>query len=264
MDNTIARLNTSCKECIFAVYDNNKQIGCDFGRLKNMDSSIQVVQTYDEEKEFYILNNTKCHYKRNKQWGKKVFSSARVLKFGGPTTWQSQVLEENKIKYQGIVFADNDFDRTKTTISHLVDQSIPPQKITVIRKPNNTISPIPIVQYLATLSVAWKIENIVDNELTDLQIVDAVLQRKPHPYYIILYSGHFLPQDFFSKINTQIYDNNLKFAVITHNQLPLLVSTTIHYIYCGNKTKTLIEKLEEDQCQNMIKDIQTIQQLPQL
>lgn len=56
---------TSCKECVFAIYDGNTQTGCKDDRISKFKED--VIEAYDEEKEFYVINRT-CTLYRTKNW----------------------------------------------------------------------------------------------------------------------------------------------------------------------------------------------------
>lgn len=56
---------TSCKECLFAIYDGNTQVGCEDGRISKFEDD--VIPVYDTEKEFYVINRT-CTLYRTKDW----------------------------------------------------------------------------------------------------------------------------------------------------------------------------------------------------
>ena len=57
----------------------------------------------------------------------------------------------------------------------------------------------------------------------------------------------------------QIYDKHIRFAVLlSDNGMPFIVSSLIHKYYGGNKQQSLLEKLREDKCDNLIKKIQTV------
>lgn len=58
------KLVTSCKDCVFAVYEENTQIGCSADRLKNLN----VAECYDEEKEFYVTKDVSCLGFRKHSW----------------------------------------------------------------------------------------------------------------------------------------------------------------------------------------------------
>ena len=70
-------VQTSCKECLFAKYDGITQTDCLADRLKHFDGDI--IEAYDEEKEFYVINRT-CTFIRPKSWneGKSEVEKARL------------------------------------------------------------------------------------------------------------------------------------------------------------------------------------------
>tara|TARA_B100001564_G_scaffold359171_1_gene379950 strand:+ start:6275 stop:6994 length:720 start_codon:yes stop_codon:yes gene_type:complete len=55
-------IKTSCKECIFAVYQEDVQIGCKFDRLEKLDH----FDAYDDDKSFFVINGL-CNYIRHKK-----------------------------------------------------------------------------------------------------------------------------------------------------------------------------------------------------
>ena len=67
---------TSCKECIFAKYENNTQVGCLADRISKFDNDI--IAAYDEHTEFYVINRL-CNMFRKHTWndGIKDTSKAR-------------------------------------------------------------------------------------------------------------------------------------------------------------------------------------------
>lgn len=57
----ISIAHTPCKNCVFANYKDITQIGCHMGLIeKYQEQGIEILEAYDEEKEFYIVNNKKC------------------------------------------------------------------------------------------------------------------------------------------------------------------------------------------------------------
>lgn len=59
------KLQTSCKNCTFAIYDNLTQVGCVANRIEKFKDS--VVEAYDNEKEFYVVNQF-CNFYRPLSW----------------------------------------------------------------------------------------------------------------------------------------------------------------------------------------------------
>jgi len=49
-------LRTSCKECIFSVYTDNTQTGCRADRLEKFETTGRLIEAYDDDKEFYVID----------------------------------------------------------------------------------------------------------------------------------------------------------------------------------------------------------------
>lgn len=54
-------MNTSCKKCHYAIYDGKTQTGCQMNRLDKWREKTNVIEAYDEEKEFYVIQNRNCN-----------------------------------------------------------------------------------------------------------------------------------------------------------------------------------------------------------
>jgi len=58
---TINKVHTPCKKCSFAKYEENTQTGCFLDLLdKYRLVDVEVLEAYDNDKEFYIINGKKC------------------------------------------------------------------------------------------------------------------------------------------------------------------------------------------------------------
>ena len=53
-------VETSCKECIFAVYENDTQVGCFANRIEKFKEAKEIIEAYDDEKEFYVRDFVTC------------------------------------------------------------------------------------------------------------------------------------------------------------------------------------------------------------
>ena len=252
----IEKFHTSCQDCIFSHCKEAHQVGCRWkkGSKDKIDEyrnlGISIVEAYNNRGDFYILNGIKCHYKRTQVWSDKV-----------PKNKMERVLHENRMKYQAIIFAENSLENIEITVQSLMGQKIPPQHITIVRYRTSTVQPSVIAPYLEGIGLPWKIENILDDQTTDMNIIDKIMKFHKYPYYVTLYAWTILPQDFIEMVNTQIYDKNFKFAVLVDGDepLPVLTSTSIHYAYGGNNPTSLVEKLTHDKMNHLILDINTIE-----
>ena len=72
-----ATKQTSCKNCIFAIYDQNTQIGCEDNRITKFGDD--VIEAYDDSKEFYVIERL-CNLYRPQGWndGVKDIEKAKV------------------------------------------------------------------------------------------------------------------------------------------------------------------------------------------
>tara|TARA_Y100000004_G_scaffold153489_1_gene177197 strand:+ start:1152 stop:1883 length:732 start_codon:yes stop_codon:yes gene_type:complete len=50
------QIKTSCKDCVFSIYDKDTQIGCEAGRTSVFEKQGDLVEAYDDEKEFYTVS----------------------------------------------------------------------------------------------------------------------------------------------------------------------------------------------------------------
>jgi hypothetical protein len=66
-EETNKHLTTSCKDCVFAQYDGNTQTGCAADRLDLFRDQGYIIEAYDEEKEFYVIDCF-CNYYRTPKW----------------------------------------------------------------------------------------------------------------------------------------------------------------------------------------------------
>jgi len=63
-------IRTSCKHCIFAIYDEKTQTGCAHDRVKKWKSKGEdyVTEAYDLEKNFYVINKFCNFYRDARTW----------------------------------------------------------------------------------------------------------------------------------------------------------------------------------------------------
>jgi hypothetical protein len=60
-----ATKETSCKNCIFAIYDGKTQIGCEDNRIEKFGD--EVIEVYDDSREFYVIKRL-CNLYRPQTW----------------------------------------------------------------------------------------------------------------------------------------------------------------------------------------------------
>ena len=148
----------------------------------------------------------------------------------------------------------------KKTINSLVNQSRPPERIAIVRKPDCAQPPEKIVEYMDSLGIEWKIQNILQPKMRDSKCIDIVQEINPKQYYTVLYAGFVAPSNFLQTINDAVNESMLQFAMISPNSSGngMVVSSAIHKYYAGNSDRTLEKKIEEDGCLENIIPVTTI------
>lgn len=237
----INQINTACKNCIFANYQDITQIGCKINELDKLrNNNIEILDAYDEEKEFYVINANKCFKYRTSHWNGSSLSLREQ---------QKKISKEISIKYHAIIFANNNIQDIKDTLDSLMSQSLLPVYITIVRYSTSNIKPIELYDMMKNINIKWRIENVI-NEIDDDAIIDIIVPFVTVPIYTIFYAGFKVPKYTFSRLNYKIHNKFLNFAVILPNSTNngKIVSRFIHTYYQGNKDISLIKKLESEQC----------------
>lgn len=66
-------IETSCQDCLFAIYDKNTQVGCEFNRLEN----VTLIEAYNELGNFFVVDGL-CNLKRNQSWNKGIADKEKL------------------------------------------------------------------------------------------------------------------------------------------------------------------------------------------
>jgi len=243
IDNT----HTSCKDCIFAEYKENTQIDCNANRLSLFRKHGEVIEVFDEEKEFFVINKKHCFYKRPSGY------------FKGPyLTWFDQIEKENEIKYQAVIFANESMEDILRSISQIYEQSIKPCKISIVRLYTSCLYPEDISLIFNDYKTnKWEIRNMSSGITNPHLIEDLIIATCPLPYILMLSAGQTIPNDTIYKINYNIHNKFLHFALLDLGQSMYFKSTIIHKLYHGNKEQNFIDKMKE-QCPTAIIPINQI------
>lgn len=175
-------IHTPCKECVFATYDNNTQNGCSIGMIdKFKNAGYEILEVYDNEKEFFVINDKKCIFMRPHTWLEKTqcqnIEEARVL----ATT-------ENNIKYILILDIDDNttLESIQNTIGCFQTQNITPIGILVMTDQSHKLKVEikQIAQLLNKQNIKWRIQKFIDQDMSFSQKIKAIVQSAPvNRYY---------------------------------------------------------------------------------
>lgn len=252
----IHKIHTACRDCVFQTYNDLKcitQIGCWANCLKAFkNNNVEIMEAYDEEKEFYIINGQKCLYKRTKNWPKYSENPK------GMDILMDLVRTEIELKYQVIVVGNNSLDDIQNTLNSIIRQTLLPRHISLIRGPDNPIRPTVLVDILKNTKIKWRLQNRIDLAIGINNNVDIIMDFIPHPYYMVVNAGFTLPSDTFKIISDKFISRELQCLALLPNEdgNGFFTSHKVHKMCQGNKSISLISKLTQDElCQPLLKKI---------
>jgi len=237
--------HTSCKNCIFAEYEENTQVGCTAGRLdvfRNREE--EIIEAYDEEKEFYVIDKRICMYKRPESWKHADLPHDEQI---------TTIKEEIKIPLHVIIMGE-DFDDICKTINSLVAQEVQPAHITVLRPYGSVLHDTKIrtiTSYLDQSGIPWKLQNILNPDVEPEKYEDLVVDIAKPRYYMTLNAGCEIPSDTIRILNEKINEELFRFYVLTPNSEGngWTVPWMTYQLFNGNKKGSLLDKLKDNQCQ---------------
>tara|TARA_R110000803_G_scaffold41244_1_gene88724 strand:- start:5754 stop:6554 length:801 start_codon:yes stop_codon:yes gene_type:complete len=258
--NRIKVKDTVCKGCIFAQYDDVTQTGCRFDIVDNAKkANIQVLECYDDEREFFVLKDRQCMLRRPHEWvkGKKQVELADIAQAEVAIPCKAIVLMEIQTPFEAV----------KKTIDDLAAQTMKPNYVSIVRPHDNKhVTPKQIADHLGTCGFAhWKVENIMDRKRLERKAIDLVMHFKTHPYTACFRAGLGVSEDFFQSINDKIIYHFFNFGILTNDKdkvgvEPIHGVVVPHVVWAnyGNSIQELENCLKEDKCQNKIIQIQEV------
>lgn len=232
MNKKIALVHTPCKECIFANYDSNTQVGCALNYIeKYKKQNVEILEVYDEDKNFYVINHKKCLGYRNNKWLEKQKNKDHK-------TLKAIIKSENNIKYIAIVelMAEDSEEDFKLAINSLLNQYILPIGLVIYKRTwtKYNLSNEFILNYMQPHSkeLKWRIKNFIDQDMSDNErLHSAIKSCDINRYYLYMKLKQNIPPDFTKKIQKNI-DECKNFGCLNINDNLFFSYITIQY--CQN------------------------------
>lgn len=247
------KLDTVCKDCIFAEYENQTQTSCKLDKINLYKKhGINILECFDiesdgKEIEFYVLDKYKCLYKRTKLWNK-------YEDYINGTISQKDIEQELELSYQAIINVTTDEDyiytidigKIEDTIKSLVEQAIPPKFFSIVL-PKPLFDPNYMWQIhdmLNQYTRAWKTHQITNPSYDKEDSIDIALKSHHLPYYLTIDAGDMIDNtQIFRKINNKILNECFRFSIIKINQCNFVVYS-VHEIMNGNYVFKLEDKIK--------------------
>lgn len=229
IDPVINAIHTPCKKCVFAEYKAATQVSCSMGMLDRFrEKNIEILEAYDEEKEFYIVNSKKCFaYKDNKYFAARKLSDISLEE---KIEYVKKILH---INYVAVVNLKNiDLKDLYNICDQLINSNSQPKKIILIRYyyDNKKYNYNDIKTILDATSIPWRIQTILDDTLNYSQILHTVTNTNKNNNHILSIDGY--TDDITNIINyaqDKIYTKLESFSVVSNSTKNIILYNNLMY-----------------------------------
>lgn len=232
-ENIIDRIHTSCKDCVFAVYENQTQTNCSMGMIdKYKSKNCEIIEAYDEDKEFYIINSRKCINHRKESWFKQFEDSEDSLEYR-----INKTKESNRLNY--ILFIDLKLFTTENLHQLFIDitnLNIKPKRIILLRyNYTNRVFDFDLIKGLIDkykIDCPWRVQTMVEKDVELRSILSSTINlHKQHRFmvYITNYSASL--NDIINRGNEIAFENLETFSLITDKESVVSLFSGLVYRY---------------------------------
>lgn len=237
----INTVHTSCKNCVFAKYENNTQTGCELNYLsvyKNKD--ISIVEAYDNEKEFFIVNGKKCIGYRENKWFDQFNLEDDSL--------QSKIdifKKHNSLDYLLTINLKNmNISQLESLLSQIQECSIKPKKLIIIRyADNNNRFPYNNVKDLLDKysSYIWKIQTILDPLLEYKDILSNIVSLNSNRFIASIKDYNSSLNNIIQTTNKIVHEDLDQFTIISNADKTTLIFSRALYSFEAFDGKNLLD-----------------------
>ena len=243
-DNTIdARTSnfvTVCKDCIFAEWEDNYQIGCELGRLKKFEENgYDVEMTSDESLHYYVVDTicNRCFSKHNTNDDPQI---------------KDKVIAVGRFNYDLIVDCTgiDDVEQIKTTVdSNVNNQTIRPGKVVFLIDNLSYVDTHNMLSEIIEDGIEFEVTRVfVDNSSELVDQYDFAVKRFNKVYYVVIKCGQEVPTDFPNMLDNILNEELRPFVLLYSKEHPfhcLVVLRSLHKAFRGSKVMPIYEKIEE-------------------
>ena len=236
----INKIHTPCKNCVFAKYENQTQIGCALNYIdKYKNKNVTILEAYDNEKEFYIINGKKCMGYRENKWFKQF-----DMEHSDIGSKVDKYHATNHLDYLIVIDLKKiNITELDSILQQISEASIQPKKVIIIRYIDNEKSfEYSILETLFNkynVSYIWRIQTILDSSLEYNQIVHNIISLNAKYRFVITVSDY--NSDIVNMIHTTnkiVHEDLDQFEILSNNDETCLCFSTLVYrfdTFHGNK-----------------------------
>lgn len=223
-------MNTHCKNCSFAIYEGKTQTGCEFDRLNKLPKSAKLVEAYDDESEFFVIENFMCNTARPKnKWAHADKENRKEL-----------VLKEIEIDYEVII---TDPELAVEATDNLSKQALQPDYVTILIDNDKTKAGEILADLRKrALPFKWKVTNCLEGIDPEIRHHNVVSDSQ---FMCLVYGKGLLPQ--FDKINDYINLDLGRFALAEDDTCMVINMSIYRTLGSISNIKELAKKTNEEE-----------------
>jgi hypothetical protein len=247
IDEKINSIHTPCKDCVFAIYDNNTQTDCAINYIeKYKNKNVQILEAYDDAKEFYIINGKKClGYRENKWFNQFGLSDADIQEK------ITKYFETNTLDYYIVIDLKNiDINNLDQILEQISKCKIQPKKVILIRYVDDELklsyTNISTLFQKYNVGYVWRIQTIVDTTLNYEQILHNTISLNPKYRFICSITKYNENIEFMiNKTNAIVHDDLDQFEIISNKDNSTLIFSTLVYRFDAFHGNNLLNNIDK-------------------
>lgn len=219
-------ISTSCQNCIFAIYENNKQSGCVYNVPEMFEAAGATSERVtDSDKEFLVINRV-CMYRRHEQpeidVKKAILPKLNIV-----------IIHKDGASQEGLI-------STLSSINAVEQASDSIKKIIVCHEDTNFKKIIGVCKKNSIIPT--DIVMMIDKLDTDA-MYDESFKRALNGYVLFINSSHTLDKDL---VNILDYAINTKMQqVFCINEYPEIYMSVLYKYVKGNKLENIKDKINK-------------------
>lgn len=228
----ISSIHTPCKNCVFAKYENKTQTDCHLNYIEKYKSkNIEILEAYDDDKEFYIINDKKCiGYRENSWFDKRNLSHLSIEE-------KIQKFQEKNFLHYLLVINLSSFD-DEISLNKLSEQiatlNIKPRKVIFVRYQSNKNHPLSTIQNLiksSNIDCEWRIQTMLeDKEFADV-LHEVVGLNKKYRFILSINGQPDNLKEMVNRANSIVYDDMDRFVVLSNSSKSTILFSAPNYRY---------------------------------
>lgn len=240
LNEQINTIHTPCKDCVFAKYENNTQIGCELEYIsKYKNKNIEILEAYDKDKEFFIINGKKCIGYREIKWFNQF-----DLKDSSIQDKITKFYELNSLDYLLVIDLKNiDLDQMESILAQIDSLSIKPKKLIIVRYADNKSYPYSVMKNLLdkyTNGHIWRIQTILDPLLVYGNILKNIVSLNSNRFVVSITKHSNDIKKIIEYTNKLVHHDLDQFNIIANQNKDCLIFSRALYSFEAFNNKNLL------------------------